>query len=247
MAIVSKRLDASARRDARSDTPQGVIATLASLYWNGIGQQPWLCLFSILTINVLLVLGMIFLDTGYGVDYWNLVRDTNAIAGQPFYFGAYSNFGIYLWSIGASVALFTWGSLVKLGIRVEQRRALAFGGLFAAFATIDDLFMLHEQTHLVGVNEIVVFGALGLLMLGLIVTILPVLHRTRWLLLVAALGFMAASMLVDIFMPPEGGGLLIEEGFKLGGIGFMAAYLVTLSFEAWALAVAQARATPDIR
>ena len=237
MAIVSKRMVRAAESDGKSGARQSFVATLAGAYWNGIGQQPWLCLFSILTINVLLVMGMVILDTRYGVDYWNLVRDTNAIAEQPFYFGAYSNFGIYLWSIGASVALFTWGSLLKLGIRVEQGKALVFGGLFAAFATIDDLFMLHEQTHLVGINEIFVFGALGLLMLGLVITVLPILHRTRWILLVAALGFMAASMLVDIFMAPEGGGLLAEEGFKLGGIGFMAAYLVTLSFEAWALAM----------
>lgn len=193
-------------------------------------HQPWIWLVVILAINLALAGVLVVLNLGCGIDYWDLVRDTNAIASQPAYFGFYSNLGVLIWAFAASIALFGWGSLFRLGIANIRSRALFLGGSFATLACLDDLFMLHEHAHVIGLSEKMVFTGYVLLLLAFVSATLPVVHKTQWNLLVASLTFLALSTLIDVLYPTTSGSVLIEEVFKFGGITFLAAYLVTLSF-----------------
>jgi hypothetical protein len=203
-------------------------------YLPAVSEQPWLWLLVIVALNLFFVGAMVVLDRHYGIDYWNLVRDTNAIAGQPAYFGFYSNLGILSWAVAACSALFGWLSLRRLGIEAPGLRPLMLGGLFAAVACLDDLFMLHENAYLVGIPEKAAMAFYALFLLAFAASTLPVLHRTKWLLLGASLGSLAISTLVDLIEVQVAGSVLIEEAFKLSGIAFLASYLVTLSFSALA-------------
>lgn len=199
-----------------------------------IRDQEWFWPPLILGINLVLLGVLLVLDLSYGVDYWDLVRDTNAIAGQPAYFGFYSNLGVLVWAVAASIALFGWRSLVGLGVVGRRPLVLFLGGLFAGIACLDDLFMLHEHAHLIGISERMVFAGYALLFLAFAATALQDGHKTQWTLLVASLAFLVLSTLVDLFhLPTPGSALvLIEEVLKLTGIAFLAAYMVTLSFQA---------------
>jgi hypothetical protein len=199
-----------------------------------VRDQGWLWPPLILGANLVLFGALLVLDTRYGVDHWDLVRDTNAIAGQPAYFGFYSNLGVLVWAIAASIALFGWRSLLSLGVSGRRPLALFLGGLFAAIGCLDDLFMLHEHSHLIGISERTVFAGYGLLFLAFAAAALPDGHRTQWTLLVASLTFLTLSTLVDLLHSPTPGDIsvLVEEVLKLTGIAFLAAYLVTLSFQA---------------
>ncbi|MFU0504046.1 hypothetical protein [Pseudaminobacter sp. NGMCC 1.201702] len=203
-------------------------------YLSAVPGQPWLWLVAIVALNLLLVAAMVVLDRHYGIDYWNLVRDTNAIAGQPAYFGFYSNLGILLWAVAACSALFGWLSLRRLGVADLGLRPLMLGGLFAAIACLDDLFMLHENAYLVGIPEKAAMAFYALFLFAFAASTLPVLHRTKWILLGASLGSLAISTLVDLMDLQIAGSVLIEEAFKLSGIAFLASYLITLSFSALA-------------
>jgi hypothetical protein len=199
-----------------------------------IRDQEWMWPPLILGTNLVLLGALLVFDLHYGVDYWDLVRDTNAIAGQPPYFGFYSNLGVLIWAIAASIALFGWRSLVSLGVVGRRPLALFLGGLFAGVACLDDLFMLHEHAHLIGISERMVFAGYALLFLAFAAATLPDGHKTQWTLLVASLAFLVLSTLVDLFHLPTPGSVLVlvEEVLKLTGIAFLAAYLVTLSFQA---------------
>ena len=199
-------------------------------YLPAVSGQPWPWLVAIVAFNLLVVAAMVILDRQYGIDYWNLVRDTNAIAGQPAYFGFYSNLGILLWAVAACSALFGWLSLRRLCIELPGLRPLMLGGLFAAIACLDDLFMLHENAYLIGIPEKAAMAFYALFLLAFAASTLPVLDKTKWLLLAASLGSLAISTLVDLADLQIAGSVLIEEAFKLSGIAFLASYLVTLSF-----------------
>ncbi|WP_395142363.1 hypothetical protein [Schlegelella aquatica] len=59
------------------------------------------------SLIVMAVLGavtavMLLLQAHQVVHSFDLVRDTNAIAGQPPWFGAISNLGILLWAVAAA-------------------------------------------------------------------------------------------------------------------------------------------------
>lgn len=197
-----------------------------------IRDQEWIWPPLILGTNLVLLGALLVLDLHYGIDYWDLVRDTNAIAGQPAYFGFYSNLGVLIWAAAASIALFGWRSLVSLGVVGRRPLALLLGGLFAGIACLDDLFMLHEHAHLIGISERMIFAGYALLFLAFAAAALPDGHKTQWTLLVASLAFLVLSTLVDLLHLPTHGSVLVEEVLKLTGIAFLAAYLVTLSFSA---------------
>jgi hypothetical protein len=69
-----------------------------------------------------------------------------------------------------------------------------------------------------------------LLLLAFVASALPVMHRTKWLLLLPALGALGSSFVFDLYMFP--GSVFMEEVCKLTGISLLAAYLLTLSWSA---------------
>jgi hypothetical protein len=182
----------------------------------------------VVAVNVALLALLLYLERVHGIDHWDLVRDTNAIAGQPTYFGAYSNLGVLVWAVAASVAIFTWVLLRKRTPGDARLRVLGLGGLFASTAGLDDLFMLHETSYVVGVSDKTVMAAYALFLLAFVASAVPVLQRTKWLLLLGLLGSFATSFLFDTTHFP--GSVLVEEVCKLTGISFLAAYLLTLSW-----------------
>lgn len=77
---------------------------------------------------IVLLTSIVIADRLFGIDYYDLVRDPNAIAGQPKYFGLVSNLGVILWFTGGIAAP---GLLVRSRLRraasathASRRRAL---------------------------------------------------------------------------------------------------------------------------
>jgi len=204
-----------------------MFAPRAQPYSAILTHRPLAVFSAVLIVNAALAMLLLYLERFQGIDHWNLVRDTNAIAGQPAYFGAYSNLGVLVWASTAAISIFAWLLLKGRGSDDGRLRVLGLGGLFAAIAGLDDLFMLHENSYVIGIPDKAVMAGYCLLALGFAASAVPVLHRTKWVLLVAALSFFAVSFFFDLSLFP--GSVLAEEVGKLTGISFLAAYLVTLS------------------
>lgn len=210
------------------------VLSRARVYQREAWQQPWGWFFLVLAINAALIGILVLMDRQYGIDYWYLVRDPNAVADQPAYFGFYSNLGVLLWAAAASTALLAAACLRQSGSADRRIRPLFLGGLFCMVACLDDLFMLHEHSYLIGIPEMVTMAAYALFLLAFVAAALPIAHLTNWVLLAMSLVFLAVSTLVDMADLTMPGSVLMEEAFKFSGIAFLAAYLVTLSFAALA-------------
>lgn len=170
-------------------------------------------------------------DQWWDIDYYDLVRDPNAIAGNPNYFGVVSNLGIVLWIAGAVGALQAYAAL---GRRRETPlgATLFFGGVFAALMGLDDLFMLHESVATIGIPEIVVLLPHALVLATLCYKAWMVREATPWILLGAGVAAFGVSLVVDVYPKEFGGQVFIEESFKLLGILFLTAYLVMVGQQA---------------
>lgn len=186
----------------------------------------------VLASTAALAMLLLFLDFNAGLSYRDLVRDTNAIAGQPSYFGAYSNIGILLWASAASIALFCWLAIRDRKPAAPFQRPLLVGGLFMALACLDDMFMLHEHSYRIGIPEPVVLAAYGGLLLAFVASTLPILFQSEWLSLGAAMLLLGLSTLADVFPYPFTGQIFVEEVSKLSGIAFLAYYLIALALTA---------------
>ena len=199
--------------------------------------QPLKGFLLVLGVNAGLILLIVVLDRVYGIDYWNLVRDPNAIAGQPAYFGFYSGMGSVLWLVAGATALFAAGCLRHAGAREPHMLLLFLGGLFCTVAGLDDFFMFHEQSYLIGIPEKIVMAAYALFLMAVAAAAYPVFRSTNWIYFAAALFCLGASALVDMADLAISGAVLLEETLKFAGIAFLATYLVTLAASAMATAL----------
>ncbi|PST26202.1 hypothetical protein C7U60_03990 [Mesorhizobium plurifarium] len=180
---------------------------------------------------IVLLTSMVIADRLFGIDYYDLVRDPNAIAGQPNYFGLVSNLGVILWFTGGIAALQAhWAGAGSDAPHL--RRALLAGGLFSGLMGIDDLLMLHEAVATAGVPEPLVLVPHMLLLATLCYHAYFIRRAIQWNLLASAVASLGASFLVDAVSEHIAGLVFVEEGFKLLGIMFLAVFLSLTSHAA---------------
>lgn len=184
---------------------------------------PW-ALFAVVILTGLLGMGAYVLAVT-GQPLGVLVRDANAIAGQPNYFGAIEHAGILLMSGAGWIAVFS-----AFLCRQQAARLLFLGGLLSLLLAADDLYMIHESAWRFGLAEQVVFGFYALLLVLLVVTSVGHFLKTPFVLLGMALLLFAMSIVLD-----AGGhapfALLAgtEDCLELAGICFWSAYFVKCS------------------
>lgn len=180
---------------------------------------------------IVLLTSIVIADRLFGIDYYDLVRDPNAIAGQPKYFGLVSNLGVILWFTGGIAALQAYWSGAGFGAP-HLRRTLLAGGLFSGLMGIDDLLMLHEAIATAGVPEPLVLVPHMLLLATLCYHAWYIRRDIQWVLLAAAVASLGCSFLVDAVSEHFAGMVFVEEGFKILGIMFLAVFLSLTSHAA---------------
>lgn len=197
--------------------------------WTGrIVQQP-VALCSALVVAMTAVSGIVLLLATMGVPPDVLLRDVNATAGLPPHYGLLSMVGNFGWLAAAAVSLHTWSVMHETCSDRMMLRVILLGGLWCAAAAMDDAFLLHEWVApAMGIPEVVVLAAHAGMALVFLRAARDVLARSEWLLLLPAFGGLGLSILVDLF---GSGGFAhaVEDLAKLGGITFLAAYLMRAS------------------
>jgi hypothetical protein len=164
-----------------------------------------------------------------------LLRDPNALASQPAYYGLVSTLGAALWLVAGACALLAWAATAANGAAVGK--VLLFGGALTVVIALDDLLMLHDGVFpKLGVPEFVVFAVYGALAATFLLRLAPVVLSTDWLLLAAGVAAFAASVFTDLFVSSRmistwTGQLILEDViFKLSGILFWSLYFLRLSY-----------------
>jgi hypothetical protein len=169
-----------------------------------------------------LLLAVAYLQRAVPVS--DLIRDTNAAAGVPFYVGAISNLGLLLWGAAAAVCLFTWTLLAGTRGR-EMRSFLLASGIFSLVLLLDDWLQLHEVVfpHYLGVPENLVYVAYVLAGVAYLLAFRKTILKTEFSLLAIALALFASSIVLDQFseiesLPSFRGIGAMEDAAKLMGI-----------------------------
>lgn len=165
-----------------------------------------------------------------------LTRDIAATADVYPLFGALSSLGAFFWFAAASILLFS----AAIIMRTDRRQAgfLAFGAVLTLALWVDDYFLVHETLaprHL-GVDEKAVYaGHLTLTVLYLVLFSKEIM-RSRFTLLVLALGLLSLSAITDqvwhYFGDPGPWSYLVEDGFKWLGIVAWLRYHVDCGYAA---------------
>jgi UDP-N-acetylmuramyl pentapeptide phosphotransferase/UDP-N-acetylglucosamine-1-phosphate transferase len=188
----------------------------------------------VLAGNAGLALLLVAIEVALGISHRHLVTDANAFAGQPAYIGMQSYVAALVWATGAAVALFAASIMSPKAANAGLRPVLLVGGAYMAIAGLDDLFMLHESSKLLGLTwQLAVLIHVGLFGVVLL-TALRQWRRTPWVLLVAAALSLGFSQVLDVFeamglLEAVKGEQLVEECAKLTGISLLAAYMISVA------------------
>lgn len=186
---------------------------------------------AVLVVSSAILLSLVLADRVFGIDYYDLVRDPNAIARNPGYFGLVSNIGVILWIVGAAAALQAFAAMTAEGAG-PLRRTLLAGGMFAGLMGIDDFLMLHEAMATTGIPEEVVLVPHMLMLCALCYCAYAIRAETPRLLLAASVLAMGLSFVADMAPIHDAGATFVEEGLKLVGILFLTTYLVAIAHQA---------------
>lgn len=180
---------------------------------------------------ILLLFAIIGLQTRIPIRH--LTRDTLAIVGKPFYFGAISNLGILLWCSAAAICLFSFALLYEFTLRSQYRHLqqfFFFSGCITSILLFDDLFLVHEEVfpNYLNLSENLVILAYGAVFALYLIKFRRMILKTDFLLLITALGFFGLSIGFDLLVPSNWldweSELFLEDGFKLLGIVSWLAY-----------------------
>jgi hypothetical protein len=161
------------------------------------------------------------------IPFGTLSRDVASIGQVMPLTGGLSNWGILLWCTAAVVTAFAGRALRGTSDRPALRFLLS-SAAFTAVLLVDDLFLLHEDLafRYLGIRERYVMLAYGVLLVAYLLGNAPVILRTRYTVLLGALGLFAASVLSDALLsqwkllPVTDPVLLVlvEDGLKWLGI-----------------------------
>jgi hypothetical protein len=151
-----------------------------------------------------------------------LLRDPNAIARQPLFYGALETAGIVVMACAGGATLFA-SSLCK----ASAARFLLMGGLLTMLLVADDLYMLHENTRKLGLDDSIAFGTYLAATLVFAVVNLRYLLGSPISLFIASSAFFAAALTVDAIpglerQLPRGS----EDFLEVIGICYWSAYFV---------------------
>jgi hypothetical protein len=188
-----------------------------------LAALPWAALAAGLAAALLSMGFYVLAVTGQPLSV--LIRDANAIALQPNYFGALEHAEVLLMSGAGWIALFT-----STFCRGQTARFLFLGGLLSLLLACDDLYMFHESSYRFDLKEQYVFAFYAVLLLLLVAANLRYFLKTPFGLLGVAMMLFAVAIVIDAsHYTPFGLPWGTEDCFELAGICFWSVYFVKCS------------------
>lgn len=171
----------------------------------------------------------------FGVKISVMTADMTATARVHPLTGAVSQLGALAWCATASICAFAAAAL-RSGERREDRRFLMASALLTAYLLLDDLFLFHENLapRYLGLRETVVYAALGATVCAYLFAFRRVILGMNASMLILAMGFLGASVVVDVILAPWLGMIghweyFVEDGVKLLGIASWCGYFSSAS------------------
>lgn len=194
----------------------------------------WPAITAALTLASLAVLGMLAISAVASVPVSVLTRDPNAVAEIPAYVGLLSITGGMAWFAVACICLFAAAAAFTAKPRQDVAILLAGAGLITAMLALDDMLMIHETVFpaITGLSESVLLAFYGLCVGWFLLLFHRHILNTDYILLLIAMLFFGASLVIDVLYPLEDIATFAEDSLKFAGIIFWSLYFVRLAFRA---------------
>ncbi len=188
--------------------------------------------------SILILVAMATVSVLFQVSMGAMTRDVTAIANIHPLSGILSNLGVLLWCAAASICAFAAMTLRNVKPR-DTFWFLLSSALLSAYLLFDDFFQFHERlaSRYLGLNEKVVFAALGVVVSAYLIAFRRVILRTNVGVLLLALGFLATSVVIDSILESwlsrqiGHWSYLFEDGAKWLGIASWCSYYVHTSHQ----------------
>lgn len=187
---------------------------------------------SLIVVAAMAAAGVLF-DVNMDV----MTRDIAATANLHPLTGVLSNLGVLLWSAAASICAFAAMALRNSRPR-EPFRFLLCSALLSAYLLLDDFFLFHDELapRYLGVDEKLVYAALGIAVCAYLIAFRRVILQTHFAVLLLALGFLGIAVVMDALLEPWLRRLghweyFFEDGAKWLGIACWCSYYVRTSHQ----------------
>ena len=161
---------------------------------------------------------VVFEIGGFSAD--EVLTDVAATAELPWWYGAGTAVGVFMWAAMSACCLLTGWTLLGLGEPAGGRYLLVTGVLLAGLC-FDDVLQLHEAAFLkTGLSQPAIYAVYGLIALAWAWRYRARLLASDRLLLAASVAALSVSVLLDV----GDSGVAEEEYFKLLGISLGLVY-----------------------
>lgn len=166
-----------------------------------------------------------------------MTKDISATAGANPLWGFLSNFGAFLWCSTAAICAFAGLLCLQSGGK-RPFCFMLFSALLSGYLLFDDFFLFHEhlaEQHL-GVDEKIVLASLGISLFTYLLYFRNDILRTRFVMLLTALGLLSFSVVVDVIFEDwllnlGDWGFFVEDGLKWLGIAAWCSYYVHTAYQ----------------
>jgi hypothetical protein len=170
-------------------------------------------------------------------------RDPSVTAQISPYVGIVSNAGALVWTMGASICLFTGLIFYLKKPKISQEKRISqffmFAGSLTTLLLFDDFFLLHDHTFLYVyyIDEKIIYSVYLALLITLLIKFKSYVLTTTYVLLLTSFSFFSLSILIDLIQPliesviGENLRILLEDGAKLMGIVGWSAYFSKCAFD----------------
>jgi hypothetical protein len=166
-----------------------------------------------LAILIAAVMVVVFELGGFSADA--ALTDVTETAGLPWWYGAGTAVGVFMWAAMSACCLLTGWVLLGIGERAESRYLLVTGALLAGLC-FDDSLELHEAAFLKpGLSQSQIYAVYLLVAVAWAWRYRARLLASDRVLLVASVASLSLSVALDVGDSP----VVVEEYFKLLGIG----------------------------
>jgi hypothetical protein len=188
--------------------------------------------------SISILVAMVVVRVLFKISMAAMTRDVTAIANIHPFSGILSNLGILLWCAAASICAF--GAMILRNVKPRDTFwFLLSSALLSAYLLFDDFFLFHEDlaSRYLGLDENVVFVALGIAVSAYLIAFRRVILRTTFGVLLLALGFLATSVVIDAILDPlwlwrlGDWEYFFEDGAKWLGIASWCSYYVNTSHQ----------------
>jgi hypothetical protein len=122
-----------------------------------------------------------------------------------FYIGALASLGIILWTITATLCIFSYIHLKRYNPDSIFRRFLLHAGVFTTWLLLDDLYMWHDEMFplFFNIDQIYTYALYIAYALFFLITFRKIILKTEFLILIISLSFQSFSVLMDFIHDNE--------------------------------------------